>query len=152
MGKRRQSGARLALLGLGLLLIGCGAPRRIDERPLEVYATTGATLEGMVHYGADKVVAGLVIAQNDNGVATGFVDEHGHYKMNNVPLGEVSIAVNTEAGKGQARGRLMVQPVGAPGHTHEVIDVPSAFADPATSGIKTTIDQGPNRFDIVIPR
>jgi hypothetical protein len=30
--------------------------------------------------------------------------------------------------------------------------VPSRFADPSKSGIKTTIKEGSNSFDIVIPR
>lgn len=140
-----RSLARLAPLGLGLLLAGCagGGVR---------YPETGATLEGTVTYGKDKVGAALVIAQNDTGSATAFVDDNGRYKMENVPLGEVSIAVNTDAGKGQAMGRIMAQSQGKGKATVRIIDVPSRFAEPAKSGIKTTINKGANVFDIVIPR
>jgi hypothetical protein len=94
-----------------------------------------------------------VIAQNESGSATAFVDENGHYKMENVPLGEVSIAVNTEAGKGQAYGRIMAQSKGkAKAPAARIIDVPMRFADPTKSGIKTTISKGSNTFNIVIPR
>src|SRR5262249_29893582 len=90
--------ARLGPLGLALLLVGCGGG---DVR----YPQTGATLEGTVSYGKEKVGAALVIAQNSSGSATTFVDETGHHKLDNVPLGEINLAVNTEAGKGQAYGR-----------------------------------------------
>jgi hypothetical protein len=147
MGRSQRRLALLALLGLGLLLAGC-APRVREIR----YPETGATLEGTVTYGSDKVGAALVIAQNENGSATAFVDDEGRYKLENVPLGEVSLAVNTEAGKGQATGRLMAQSQGKANGAPRIVDVPSRFADPAKSGIKTTINKGPNTFDIVIPR
>ena len=136
---------RLVPLGLALLLVGCGGG---DVR----YPQTGATLEGTVTYGKDKVGAALVIAQNESGAATAFVDESGRYKLLNVPLGEVNIAVNTEAGKGQAMGKFMAQSQGKGKGAPRIVDVPSKFADPAKSGIKTTINKGENKFDIVIPR
>jgi len=148
MCKKEPSLARLALLGLGLLLAGCSLKDR-DVR----YPETGATLEGTVTYGKDTVGAALVIARNETGQSTAFVDGNGHFKLENVPLGEVNIGVNTDAGKGQAMGKAMAQAQGkAKGAPPTVIDVPSQFADPATSGIKTTINKGENKFDIVIPR
>jgi hypothetical protein len=30
--------------------------------------------------------------------------------------------------------------------------VPAKYADPASSGIKTTVNKGENKFDIVIPK
>src|SRR5690348_8779982 len=99
MYRRGQSLALLALVAVGLLLAGCNPP---GIR----YPESGATLEGTVSYGKDKVGAALVIAQNKDGSATAFVGDDGRYKLENVPLGEVNIAVNTDAGKGQAMGRL----------------------------------------------
>jgi hypothetical protein len=147
MCKTGPSLARLALLGFGLLLAGC-AFKGGDVR----YPETGATLEGTVTYGKDKVGVALVIAQNDTGSATAFVGENGRYKLENVPLGEVNLAVNTEAGKGQAMGKAMAQSQGKAKEAPRIIDVPNRFADPAKSGIKTTINKGANSFDIVIPR
>jgi hypothetical protein len=144
MCKIDQGRARLVLLGLGLLLAGCY--RHSEVR----YPETGATLEGTVTYGKDKVGAALVIAQNSTGAASSFVDENGRYKLKNVPLGQVSIGVNTEAGKGQAMGRAVAQAQGKAKGAPRIIDVPSRFADPAKSGIKTTISEGANSFDIVI--
>jgi hypothetical protein len=136
---------RLALLGLALFVAGCG-PKGIR------YPETGASLEGTVTYGNDQVGAALVIAQNDTGAATAFVDDDGKYRLQNVPLGEVNIAVNTAAGKGQAMGKAMAQSQGKAKGAPKIIDVPAKFADPAKSGIKTTVNKGPNTFNIVIPK
>jgi hypothetical protein len=146
MGKTQPSLARLALVGLGLLLVGCS----FREREVR-YAESGATLEGTVTYGKDKIGAALVLARNETGQAMAFVEENGHYKLENVPLGEVTIGVDTESGKSQAKGRAMAQSQGKPKGAPKLIDVPSRFADPATSGIKTKVNKGANSFDIVIP-
>jgi hypothetical protein len=146
MRKTDQRLARLALLGLGLLLAGCIGRNEVR------YPETGATLEGTVTYGKDKVGAALVVAQNNSGSATAFVDGNGRYKLTNVPLGEVSIGVNTEAGKGKAFGAAMAAAQGKAKGPPRIVDVPSRFFAPATSGIKTTIKEGENVFDIVIPR
>jgi hypothetical protein len=147
----RQHLQRLALLslaGFGLVLAGCS--KRLVEVPL-----TGATLEGTITYGKDKVLVALVTVQGEGGVAaTGFVGDDGRYKILNAPLGDVSIGIDTEAGKGQMMSKVMARAVGkekgAP--LPKAIDVPAKFGDPNTSGIKTTIEKGENKYDIVIPR
>jgi hypothetical protein len=136
---------RLALLGFALFLVGCG----LGSSEIR-YPETGATLEGTVTYNKEKVTAALIIAQNASGSAQAFVDESGHYKLENVPLGEVTLGVNTEAGKGQAMGRIMAQSQGKAKGAPKMIDVPKTYADPAASGIKTTIKAGPNEYDIAI--
>ena len=40
------------------------------------------------------------------------VEEDGRFRLQNVPLGEVNLAVNTAAGKGQAMGKNMAQSQG----------------------------------------
>jgi hypothetical protein len=139
--------ARPALLGLGLLVAGCGMG--VQEVR---YPETGATLEGNVVYGKEKIAVALVIAQNSSGSATAFIDDDGHYKLVNVPLGEVNLAVNTDAGKGVAFGKAMAQAQGKAKGTLAIVEVPKQFHDPAKSGIKTTISRGANKFDIAIPR
>ena len=146
MCKVDQRLARLALLGLGLLVIGCVG--RSEVR----YPETGATLEGTVTYGKDKVEAALVIAKNGTGQATGFIDDDGRYRLTNVPLGEVNLGVDTNAGKGQAMGKFMAAAQGKAKGAPRVLDVPMRYADPDKSGIKTTISKGENSYDIVIPR
>ena len=90
---------RLALVALvGLCPVACGGPPQRGVRPPD----SGATLEGTVSYGGQKVMVGLVIAQGADREATGFIDDDGRYKLTNVPLGEVSIGVNTDAGKGRS--------------------------------------------------
>ena len=145
MYRRGQALARLALLSVGLLVTGCG-PGGIR------YPETGATLEGTVTYGQEKVGAALVIAQNDGGAATSFVDDDGRFKLENVPLGEVKIGVDTEAGKGQAMGRLQAASQGKAASTPKLVDVPGQYAEPSKSGIKTTIKKGANTFNIEIPK
>jgi hypothetical protein len=148
MYRREQRLARLVLLGLGLLLAGCGPYGGRGIR----YPESGATLEGTVTYGKDQVGAALVVARNESRTATTFVNDNGRYKLENVPLGEVSIGVDTEAGKGQAMGAFMAQAQGKAKGAPKIVNVPKRFADPAKSGIKTTITKGANKFDIVIPR
>jgi hypothetical protein len=148
MRQHLQSLALLSLAGFGLLLAGCN--QRYVSVPL-----TGATLEGTVTYGKEKILVALVTVQGQGGAsASGFVGDDGRYKILNVPLGEVSIGVNTDAGKGQMMSKVMARTAGkekgAP--LPKVIDVPAKFGDPNTSGINTTINKGANTFDIVIPR
>jgi len=128
-----------------LLLASCGERgARLPE--------TGATLEGTVSYGKEKVPVALVIAQGQKGSATADVGEDGRYKLENVPLGEVKIAVNTQAGKGKLMSKVMAQSRGQAKSLPKVLDVPPKYFDPETSGLKTTIKKGPNTYDVAIPR
>lgn len=122
-------------------------------------AESGATLTGTVTYKGEQVDFALVSVQGKDGgpPATGKIHEDGRYKIANVPLGEVTIGVNTIAGQGEAKGALMAQNAKAadPNASKRItapkmINVPPNFIDPATSGIKTTIQKGDNAFDIKI--
>jgi hypothetical protein len=144
-----QRFASLLIVGLGLSAVACSNHYVSEVRHPE----TGATLEGTVTYGGQKVTVALIIAQGPNGATTGFVGDDGRYKLSNVPLGEVHFAVNSEAGKGQLMGQMMAQSQGkAKGAPRVAVDVPAKYADPTKSGIKTTVSAGPNTFDIVIPK
>ena len=134
-----------AVVGLGLLLAGCRG--RYTQLP-----ESGATLEGTVTYGPAKVPCALIIVQGTDAAATGFSDDNGHYKIENVPLGEVRIAVNTEAGKGQMMSRNMARSAGKQqGPLPKLVDVPMRYTDPNSSGITTSIEKGENTFPIEIP-
>ncbi len=141
-----RSIAILALAGIGCAFAGCGVKEiRIPE--------TGADLSGTVTYNGEKVPVALVIVQGAGASATGNIGDDGRFSIKNVPIGEVNIGVNTEAGKGELRGKMMAraqtkQKVEMP----KVIDVPSKFFSPATSGIKTTINKGSNKYDVVIKK
>jgi len=143
-----QRFALLIVAGVGLCLTSC-SNRYV---PYVQHPESGATLEGAVTYGGQKVLVALVIAQGPNGSANAFIDDDGKYHIANAPLGEVNIAVNTDAGKGQMISKAMAQSRGKGGRMPAVVEVPGKYGTPATSGIKTTVAKGPNTFDIVIPK
>src|SRR5262245_9000485 len=138
---------------LAVVLASCGNPR--EQRLPE----TGASLEGYVTYGPEKVPLALIIIAGQGGSATGSVDETGHYKIENVPIGDVKIAVNTEAAKGELQGKLMSGYYKGPEAKKKgitappsIVSVPAKYSNPETSGLRTTIASGPNSHDISIPR
>jgi hypothetical protein len=136
----------LAILVVCFNLVGCGNG---EVR----YPDSGATLEGTVTYGPDKITDAMIIALNDKGKATGFVDQDGHYKLENVPLGEVNLAADSEAARGAAIGKLMAKTQGKGDKAGiKILELPRKYQDPAKSGITTTIVKGANTFNIVIPR
>lgn len=135
-----QRQAAFTLVACGLMLAGCRTHLKEERLP-----ETGATLEGTVTYNNEPVLVALIIVQGDNGVATASIGEDGHYKVENVPLGTVHIAVNTAAGKAQMTGQKM-----RGGPLPKMIDVPSQYHDPATSGIAATINKGSNTLPITI--
>jgi hypothetical protein len=150
----RQSVARFGLFaslaGTALLLSSCG------ERG-QRYPETGATLEGRVTYGKDPVPLALVIVAAQGSSATGRADEEGRYKVENAPLGEVTIGVNTDAAKGEFTSRMMAGAYKGPEARGagkvvmpKIVVVPPRFFNPETSGIKTTVTKGTNAFDIVV--
>ena len=129
-----------AAMATALFLSGCGGfgAQRVAE--------SGATLEGTVTYGKEKVPAAMIIAKGSSGTTEGFCDDDGKYKLTNVPVGEVTIGVNIQAGQGQLMSRKMNKE-----QVPKIPNVPMKYADPGTSGIKTTIAKGENKFDVEIP-
>jgi hypothetical protein len=130
----------LAVAGLLLGLGGC------NQREVRL-PETGATLEGTVAYGNEKVLVAMVTATGPNASASGYIEDDGRYRIQNVPLGEVNLGVNVAAGDGQLMGKRMA---GKP--VPKVTKVPAKYADSTTSGVTTTIVKGPNTFDIKIPK
>jgi len=139
----------IALAVLTACLAGCNSyESRLPE--------TGATLEGTIKLGADTVPMALVVVVGPTGSATGQI-EGGHYRVENVPLGDVKIGVNTDAVRGQLISQQMAQGYKGPGGKGgsrppppKFIDVPKKFAEPETSGVKTTVKSGANTFDIAL--
>jgi hypothetical protein len=127
-------------MATAVFLSGCGGfgAQRVAE--------SGATLEGTVTYGKEKVPAAMIIAKGSSGTTEGFCDDDGKYKLTNVPVGEVTIGVNSDAGKGQLMSRRMAKEA-----VPKIPNVPYRYTDPTTSGIKTTIAKGENTFNIEIP-
>ncbi len=136
---------RLALFALSCVLAGCS---RYEYRLPE----TGATLEGTVSYGGETVQMAQINVMSDKSQAIGQI-ENGHYKVENVPLGEVKIGVNTEAVRSNMIGQQMARAKGvSTGPALKFISVPAKYAEPDTSGITTTIKKGKNTFDIVLAK
>ena len=132
-----------------LLLAGCEPyEARLPE--------SGATLEGTVTMGGTPVPAAMIILAGKEGGATGNVSSDGKFKIENAPLGVVKIGINTEAAKGQMVGEAMARAAqaskgGAPAAPLPTVrDVPAKYQNPDTSEITTTIQKGPNTYNIVI--
>lgn len=140
------------------LLAGCSVLTAACGEKGERLPESGASLEGTVKYGSEPVHFALVIAVGPSTSASGKINEDGRYKIENVPLGEVKIAVNTDAGRGDYMTEVMSKSYQGPDKKGskragvKFLEVPKKYHDPETSGLKTTVNKGPNTFDIVIPK
>jgi len=143
-----QGVSRLVFLVCCASLLGC-APyeSRLPE--------TGATLEGKVTYGGETVPLALIVVVGSRGQSTGHIED-GRYKVENAPLGEVRIGVNTEAAKGQLISQQMAQSYKGPGKgssrspAPRLVEVPAKYWEAEKSGITTTIKRGKNTYDIAL--
>jgi len=120
---------------------------------------SGATLEGTIAMNGEPVQFAMVIVQDASGVgsATGKVGQDGKYRVENVPLGEVLIGVNTDAATGDFQSAAMSagaykgpEAKGKGKVELKFVKVPAKFFDPKTSGQKTTVVKGVNNFPIVL--
>ena len=142
----------VAFLASGLTAIACGGTN-------VKHKTTGSTLTGTVKFGGESVPFGLILASSGLISTQGKIGEDGSYRIENVPIGEVLIGVNTEAGRGDFMSKTMGDVYSGPqggkakGKTNvKFVDVPAKYADPKKSGFKTNIVAGDNTFDIEIPK
>lgn len=141
------------------LTVGLGAILAASCGSYEDMPTTGASLEGAVTYKNQPVDAGIVSVSAASGGATGAI-EGGKYKIDNVPVGELSIGVNTAPAVARARGEQMGKAIAKGEATGKagkkggaplgIVEVPAKYADPAKSGIKTVTKSGTNTYDIAI--
>ena len=107
-----------------------------------------ATLEGTITLNGKPVPYALVIvAHAKDPAAQGTADASGKFMVQHVPLGEVMIAVNSDAGKGMAMGKVMAAKKGE-GEAPTFVDVPKKYFSPKTSEITTTIKEGANTYNI----
>lgn len=152
--------SRLAALAVGavaLAVAACGGDS--SHKPVAM-SDTGATLEGTVKAGGEQLHYAMIMVKSAGGTASGKIDEEGRYKISNVPLGEVQVGVNTSAAQGdftadQMRaGAMTGGPDGKAGRKRvnvKMIHLKEQYFDPASSGLKTTVQAGANTFDIVLP-
>jgi hypothetical protein len=148
---RRGAAAALALCVI--VLASCLGPK--EERLPE----TGATLEGTITYGSETIHFAQIQAMGDGKSAIGRIGEDGRYRIENVPLGDVTIGVNTAAAKGEFMSMIQSRANKGPESKGKAnvslpkfVDVPSVYYNPDKSGLKTTIQKGTNTYDVKIPR
>jgi hypothetical protein len=132
-------------------LASCGNPRetRLPE--------TGATLEGTVTYKGDQLQFAQIQVLGEGRMATGRIGEDGRYRVENCPLGQVKVGVNTAAARGEYTSKTMQGGVykgpeakGKGRVDLKFMDVPAKFADPEKSELSTSVREGTNTYDIDI--
>ena len=147
---KRYMESSVCLAVFALLCMGTVSCTKIQER-----TATNATLEGKVTYNGQPVPhALLIVAGTDSRTVN--VGADGRYKIDQAPLGQVKIGVNTAAAKGrfmaEAAAKGQKGPGGAAaqgtGAMPQLVEVPEKFHSPGTSGIETTVKEGANTFNI----
>ncbi len=143
------------LAAAALAATSCGKFVREEKLP-----ETGATLEGTITYGNEPIQFAMIQIKSAGGATTGSVKEDGRYHVENVPVGEIQIGVNTSAAMGEFQSKMMAAGVYKGTEAHgkgkvqgpRFVAVPEKYFNPDTSGLKTTIKKGTNTYDIVIPK
>ena len=139
----------VAALASALLLPACNS-REVT------YPTTGNSLTGTVKYGTDQLQFAMILVTQGTAGSTGMIGDDGTYFVDNVPLGEVSIAVIPDAARGVFTSKSMAAgataKAGGGKANLRFISVPEKYTKTETSGISTTVDKGTNRYDIVMPK
>ena len=144
---------------VGLLALAAGTGCGTKYAREESLPSTGAKVTGVVKYGSEQIHYGLVRIKVGNQEAAGKIREDGTYLVENCPLGSATIAVNTDAGKGdhQTALRQSGDYTGPDGKGRKRVsltftDVPNKFFEPDTSGLTYTVVEGENKHDIVIKK
>ena len=141
---RLRPAAALGLLAL--LLPSCNTAGGFKPIP-----ESGASLSGTVSFKHELLHTGLVLVQGANAGSQGRIHEDGHYTIDNVPLGEVTLVVTMGPARGEAlataaaqraKGERVVLP--------KIVNLPAKYGDAAASPLKTNIQKGENSFDIAM--
>jgi hypothetical protein len=140
--------------GVAVFIASCGGDNIPQAKP-----DSGATLEGTIKVGNDQVHFAMVTVRNASGSASGKLDEDVKYKISDVPLGEVQVGVNTSAAMGDYNAAMMKagamsgspEKAGRKKVNVQLINIKEQYFDPEKSGLKTTVNKGPNTFNIELP-
>ena len=134
---------RAALLVLFVLAFtGCSRPK--------------GTVTGKVSYNGEAVPSGTVsFYGKDDEVSSAPIGPDGTYEATKVPLGEVKVTVTTPPPPDEnAAERLKKNPMvidkGIDIKQQKVVSVPRKYNLPGTSGIRLTVTQGSQPFDITL--
>jgi hypothetical protein len=146
----------LVVAAVAAAVAACGKGDHVERANPD----SGATLEGTVKVGNEEVQFAQITAKGAGGVATGSIGEDGKYTLKNVPVGEVLIGVNTAAAQGDyqsavmAAGAMSGGPQGKSGRKKvdvKMVHLKDQYFDPDKSGLKTTVNKGPNTYNIELP-
>jgi hypothetical protein len=150
----RSLGGGLTLT-LGLLLVGCGGGQK-------------GTVSGKVTYKNEPLKGGTVtfVSADTTAVARAPIQSDGTYKAENVPVGEVSIGVETESVKPlslppQAKGggipkglelpadaKDKITKLGPSASADRYMKIPKEYATPQKSGLTLKVTGGLQSHDI----
>ena len=150
----------LALLPAVLLSAGCSSGN----------PNTPARIKGSIKYKGQPITAGQVrlVSKDGGGAGKGDIKADGTYAVNELPVGEMTIIVDTEVAnpnpeKKEYKGGdgKNVMPTYAPPGAGEYerkklakagvgsyTKIPAKYADPAKSGLSHTLVKGDNTKDI----
>lgn len=150
-----KTALRAAALAAAAGLVGCGYGVKEQRLP-----ETGASLEGAITFNGETVHYAEVRVVSETASAFGRVGENGRYKVENVPVGPVTVTVNTDAAKGDYTSLTMSRSYKGPkgegaaggGPPPKFVGVPKKYAEPESSGLTTTVAAGANTFDIKLPK
>jgi len=133
------------LLSSLLLILGCGGE--------------GGTMSGVIKYKGMPLKGGAVVFITPTKNVRGDIDENGRYKVENVPLGEATVTVDTESLKPVKTPKLNTPPKGveppvgykAPNsQADRYVPIPKEYRDPKTTKLKVTVTGGHQEQDLTL--
>lgn len=144
----------LAILGLGLSLIGCA---KNSQAPAKV--------SGAITYKGQPIKAGSMKFHTPEGTSyPATISPDGTYSATDIPTGEMVVTIETEAfnpdkkmaqnpeaqRRAKMQSKMVQQPAGGgePPPTVHYVKIPSKYANAKTSPVTITISSGRNVKDI----
>jgi hypothetical protein len=136
---RYRVGVCTCLAVLVLAAAGCGPSQ--------------ATISGKVTRHGKPVTAGTVLfVDAKNHIATGKLDEEGHYVVPRIPMGSFKVTVQTlRPEQLQAMAEQSKDAARLPRRLKNLVPVPEKYADPETSGLTCQVNQPQQEHNIDLP-
>lgn len=144
----------------GLLILGAVAIFLKTRSDDAVLPDTGVIFEGEVIYDGNPLSYAVVTLYPDNApplegeiFSRGNLERDGSVRIESAPRGRVRITINTAEIRGQLMGQFVAAAQQATSNgkkfeTPKIIDVPSVYFSPETSGIVKTLEKGVNKVKI----
>jgi hypothetical protein len=138
--------ATIVLLS-GALLLAHGAA---DDKTPEI----AGSIKGVVTCAGKPLPGGTVAFHPAKGKpVVGVLQADGSYAIKNIPAGEYRVTLETESAKPQPKEKLPpkdkdTSKVEAPKDTGRYLPIPRVYADPKTSPLVFTVQNGQNNADL----